>query len=173
LSDLQDGDSASGKRSTGAGALNERVTSWVAFGNWLAGKRIQGKRSNLHGEKRILSNPFEGFGKYDNRADCGTLLSTSGVAPRVARAAMRHSDLRLTMNVYTVPRLLDVHGALNSLPSLNGSIEPESKRATGTTENLIRLCPPKYLNRCQKVSIPVKTSKSASRLKTIKNPAKQ
>ncbi|MCA9202653.1 MAG: site-specific integrase [Planctomycetales bacterium] len=47
----------------------------------------------------------------------GTHLSKAGVAPRTAQAAMRHSTIDLTMNVYTDPRLLDVHGALDSLVS--------------------------------------------------------
>src|SRR5207248_3080499 len=38
--------------------------------------------------------------------------------PRTAQAAMRHSDIKLTMNVYTDPRLLDVLGALDVLPAL-------------------------------------------------------
>jgi hypothetical protein len=69
------------------------------------------------------------------RHSFGTLLSTSGVAPRVAQAAMRHSDLRLTMNVYTDPKLLDIHGALNSLPSLDSAIELNQEKATGTNDN--------------------------------------
>src|SRR5262249_12489199 len=48
----------------------------------------------------------------------GTLLSKGGVAPRTAQAAMRHSDIKLTMNVYTDPKLLDVRGALDALPAL-------------------------------------------------------
>ena len=48
-----------------------------------------------------------------------SLLSAGGVAPRTAQAAMRHSSIDLTMNVYTDPRVLDVAGALDSLPSLN------------------------------------------------------
>jgi hypothetical protein len=46
------------------------------------------------------------------RTTFGTLLSMTGAAPRTARAAMRHSDIKLTMNVYTDPRLLDVRGAV-------------------------------------------------------------
>jgi integrase len=38
----------------------------------------------------------------------GTHLSRGGVEPRTAQAAMRHSKLDLTMNVYTDPRLLVV-----------------------------------------------------------------
>ena len=33
---------------------------------------------------------------------------------------MRHSDPSLTANVYTDPKLLDVAGALESLPGLDG-----------------------------------------------------
>ena len=48
----------------------------------------------------------------------GTLLSAAGVKPRTAQEAMRHSDIKLTMNVYTDPALLDVAGAIESLPDL-------------------------------------------------------
>ena len=49
----------------------------------------------------------------------GTHLSKNGVAPRTAQAAMRHSSLDLTMNVYTDPELLDVAGAMEALPDLS------------------------------------------------------
>ena len=48
----------------------------------------------------------------------GTLLSKGGVSPRTAQAAMRHSSIDLTMNVYTDPKLLDVAGAMEALPAL-------------------------------------------------------
>ncbi len=54
----------------------------------------------------------------------GTMLSKAGVSPRVAQAAMRHSSIDLTMNVYTVPRLLDVQGAIESLPQISTTSEP-------------------------------------------------
>jgi hypothetical protein len=67
------------------------------------------------------------------RTTFGTLLSKGGVAPRTAQAA---SDIRLTMGVYTDPKLLDVRGALDSLPSLPlnaGQADiAEAARATGT-----------------------------------------
>ena len=70
------------------------------------------------------------------RTSFGTLLSKGGVAPRTAHAAMRHSTIDRTMNVYTDPKLLDVYGALDSLPTLNlnaaPSTERQSRRATGT-----------------------------------------
>src|SRR5262249_467038 len=49
---------------------------------------------------------------------------------------MRHSTLDLMMNVYTDPRLLDVHGALDSLPELTLSDgRGQAEQATGTTES--------------------------------------
>ncbi|MGD0654980.1 MAG: hypothetical protein ABSA16_11590 [Thermoguttaceae bacterium] len=45
-------------------------------------------------------------------------MSKAGVAPRTAQAAMRHSTINLTMSTYTDPRLLDVAGAMESLPAL-------------------------------------------------------
>ena len=59
----------------------------------------------------------------------GTLLSKAGVAPRTAQAAMRHSTLDLTMNVYTDPRLLDVQGAVEALPSLPLNSSSQTARA--------------------------------------------
>jgi len=53
-----------------------------------------------------------------------TLLSKGGVSPRTAQAAARHSTINLTMNTYTDPRMLDVHGALDVLPTLTlGPVE--------------------------------------------------
>ncbi len=52
------------------------------------------------------------------RHSFGTHLSLAGVAPRVAQAAMRHSNISLTMNTYTDPRLLDTAAAVEALPDL-------------------------------------------------------
>jgi len=46
-----------------------------------------------------------------------TLLSASGVAPRVAMALARHSDLKLTMRVYTDSDRLGLDRAMALLPS--------------------------------------------------------
>jgi len=70
------------------------------------------------------------------RHSFATLLSRAGVAPRTAQAALRHSTLDLTMNAYTDPKLLDVHGALEGLPALPLDAPPMTTRehlaATGT-----------------------------------------
>ena len=45
-------------------------------------------------------------------------LNAAGVAPRVAQALLRHSDIRLTMNTYQDLAALDVRGALDRLPDM-------------------------------------------------------
>ncbi len=68
------------------------------------------------------------------RTTFGTLLSKGGVSLRTAQAAMRHADPSMTANVYTDPKLLDVSGALDALPSLplEGECERNQAHATGT-----------------------------------------
>jgi Phage integrase family len=100
------------------------------------------------------------------RTTFGTLLSKGGVAPRTAQAAMRHKSLDMTMQVYTDPKLLDVRGALDSLPMLpldNGQRDiAEAARATGTDD--LRQSPlaptlaPTFDKRVQKPSFAVKTT---------------
>jgi integrase len=67
----------------------------------------------------------------------GTLLSKGGVAPRTAQAAMRHSSIDLTMNVYTDPKMINVAGALDALPLLPLYIKPQvqEQKATGTYDS--------------------------------------
>ena len=103
------------------------------------------------------------------RTSFGTLLSKGGVAPRTAQAAMRHSTIDLTMNTYTDPKLLDVHGAMDSLPSLDLNTAPtaerQTMRATGTEDAMSSsLVPPLVPNsgeRGQTVSFPVISSADA------------
>jgi integrase len=66
----------------------------------------------------------------------GTHLSKRGVPLRIAQEAMRHSDPKLTANVYTDPRLLDVAGALDVLPALplDGRPAQAEVKATGTAD---------------------------------------
>ncbi len=49
-----------------------------------------------------------------------TLLKNSNVNLHVAKASMRHSDIRLTMNVYTHSDLADVAEGVNRLPDFMG-----------------------------------------------------
>jgi len=66
-----------------------------------------------------------------------TLLERSGASPKLAQELARHSDIRLTMKVYTHARLCDKAGAVESLPSiLPTEIQSNASvgvlRATGT-----------------------------------------
>jgi integrase len=72
------------------------------------------------------------------RTTFGTLLGRGGVPLRTVQAAMRHSDPKLTANVYTDPKLLDVRGALDALPRLPLEAGPmaESQRAQETGTDL-------------------------------------
>ena len=45
-----------------------------------------------------------------------TLLAKGGVSPKVAQSAMRHSDIRLTMNVYSHLELNDIAEGVSKLP---------------------------------------------------------
>ena len=64
-----------------------------------------------------------------------TLLERSGASPKMAQELARHSDIRLTMNVYTHTGLYDKAAAVDRLPGLLGvrQQEPiETLAATGT-----------------------------------------
>ncbi len=104
------------------------------------------------------------------RHSFGTLLSKGGVAPRTAQAAMRHSTIDLTMNVYTDPKLLDVHGALDALPALplDPVSQPETRvlTSTGTDYSTASRFAPKFApthdNSSKLPSIAVKTTAGES-----------
>jgi hypothetical protein len=68
-----------------------------------------------------------------------TLLERSGVSPKLAQELARHSDIRLTMNVYTHAGLYDLAGAVNGLPSIFPPADAANAsvgvlRATGTDD---------------------------------------
>jgi len=88
------------------------------------------------------------------RLTFGTHLSEAGVAPRTAQAALRHSSIDLTMNVYTDPRLLDVAAAIETLPDL-----PIAEESTvGPRSKLAPLLAPNVVDSSQTQSIPDKTT---------------
>ncbi len=66
------------------------------------------------------------------RHTTATMLSRAKVSPRVAQEFMRHSDIKLTMQTYTDPRLLDEAEALAALPDIPLTVEastPKSREA--------------------------------------------
>ena len=98
--------------------------------HWTSGKkRTESVFSVPAGLLRIMDRDIEAAGIPKRDADglvvhlhalrhsFGTHLSASGVASRTAQAAMRHSNLNLTMNTYTDARLLDVASAIESIVS--------------------------------------------------------
>ncbi len=92
------------------------------------------------------------------RTSFGTMLSKAGVFPRTAQAAMRHSRIDLTMNVYTDPAALDIAQAVESLPTLTAVVTPKHQllKSTQTTGSEILLAPflaPTVAKSCQDMSI--------------------
>ena len=55
----------------------------------------------------------------------GTLLAQKGVSPTVAKNSMRHSDVRMTMNVYTHLELSDIAEGIKRLPGFLGEEKNE------------------------------------------------
>jgi len=51
----------------------------------------------------------------------GTMLARAGVTPRTAQELMRHSDIRLTTNIYQHLELIDTASAVEMLPDLTES----------------------------------------------------
>jgi integrase len=64
----------------------------------------------------------------------GTSLSAAGVAPREAMELMRHTDMRLTMGVYTDPRLFNLADAVERLAL--PAVSEEVQAATGTDDRV-------------------------------------
>jgi integrase len=89
-------------------------------------------------------------------------LARSGIHPKLAQELARHSDIRLTMNVYTHARLHDLAGAVDGLPALLGPKIPEAQtlQATGTDICLTPVCAlPDFQGACP---IPIETGREAS-----------
>jgi integrase len=66
------------------------------------------------------------------RTTFGTMLARSGVPMRTAQQLMRHSDIRLTANVYVDPGLLDLQGAVESLPSVASCVAHDGGNSSAT-----------------------------------------
>jgi hypothetical protein len=64
---------------------------------------VRGRRIDFHGLRKTY----------------GTMLAAAGVSPRVAMELMRHSDMKLTMGVYTDVAQLPMIAETARLPSLN------------------------------------------------------
>lgn len=102
-------------------------------------------KTPVHGRTRIRDFAEASIPKTDAdgrvadlhalRTTLGTNLARAGVAIQVAARAMRHADPRTTQRHYTALGLVDVAGALASLPAIS---EARPERATGTTDSVPR-----------------------------------
>ena len=60
----------------------------------------------------------------------GTLLAASGVHPKTAQELMRHSDINLTMGIYTHAQTEQVKAAIDNLPDF----QKQAQIMTGTDD---------------------------------------
>ena len=126
---------------------------------------------------RILNRDLKSAGiakKLDDRVvhihalrhSFGTHLSKAGVAPRVAQAAMRHSNISLTMGTYTDARLLDTAQAVESLPSL----PIQELRPNSEADSLAPTLAPNGVQEGQNQSIPDNLETQDQELQKRQNP---
>jgi len=66
------------------------------------------------------------------RHTTGSLLAASGVHPKVAQSILRHSDINLTMGIYTHTLTGQESQAVESLPDFSLGPNSERQKATGT-----------------------------------------
>ncbi|MEA3367456.1 MAG: hypothetical protein U9R68_05010 [Planctomycetota bacterium] len=112
-----------------AKTINEYLNAANAFLNWCV---AQG---------RLPANPLANVQRTDQTAkarrrraltlaELHRLLEAAG--PRrllyLVMELMRHTDLRLTMNVYANPRILDTSGAVEQLPDMTGAAQAAGER---------------------------------------------
>jgi len=75
------------------------------------------------------------FDFHSLRHQCGSLLADAGVHPKMAQELMRHSDVNLTMNIYSHVLKGRKSEAIESLPDLTlPSKENQSNLKTGTDD---------------------------------------
>ena len=74
----------------------------------------------MAGEKRIATTDDDGrtVDVHSLRQTFATLLARNGTFPAVAQKLKRHSDIRLTMNIYTHLDLADIASAVAALPAI-------------------------------------------------------
>jgi len=60
----------------------------------------------------------------------GSLLAASGVHPKTAQKLMRHSDINLTMNIYTHVQPSETQAAIDKLPDFEDEAKQDERRAS-------------------------------------------
>ena len=72
------------------------------------------------------------FDFHAHRHETGSLLAATGTNPAVAQSVLRHSNIGLTMNIYTHTLIGQEAQAVANLPDL--SLPSKAKKATGTND---------------------------------------
>ena len=101
---------------------------WPGTWNEKAAKML---RADLNAAGIAFDNEHGRLDFHSLRGTFATNLATAGVSPKAAQELMRHSDINLTMKVYTNLRISDVAADLEKLPILQ-TADPHQLRATGT-----------------------------------------
>ncbi len=155
------------EKNRGASTLAIRSDLADELQAWIAGKD-RGDRVFVvsDGLLRIMDRDLKAAGIPKKDADgCvvhvhalrhsfGTHLSLAGVAPRAAQAAMRDSNIVLTMETYTDARLLGTAEAIEALPMIRTKPETATDATATSTEETreteAETTPRKLTNACTK-----------------------
>ncbi|MHC4119788.1 MAG: tyrosine-type recombinase/integrase [Planctomycetota bacterium] len=78
-------------------------------------------------------NDWTSFWGARQRHTCGSLLAAAGVHPKVVQKIMRHTDINLTMSLYTHVLKGQESEAVNALPDLSAP-SSQAMRKTGTDD---------------------------------------
>lgn len=98
---------------------------------WLAEARSSRERATREQSSFLQRRDADGrvLDFHALRHTFGTLLARAGVAPKVAMDLMRHSDINLTMKLYSHTVVKDRAAALDALPDLDAGSGLDATRA--------------------------------------------
>tara|TARA_Y100000588_G_scaffold300283_1_gene321778 strand:- start:2671 stop:3258 length:588 start_codon:yes stop_codon:yes gene_type:complete len=116
-----------------------------AKATWIRGANDRAERCDRH--KSDFLAYIDGYGRVVDfhalRSTYITMLVKGGASVKEAQQLARHSDPKLTMNVYTKLGFHDLVGALDGLPAMGPTTAaPQSLRATGTYDSSPTKDPP-------------------------------
>ena len=116
--------------------LNDELQDELSL--WIADRKLTGqdklfampekgmKRFNQDARAALIPVKDErgrGIDIHSLRRTFGTLLVRAGVNAKVTQTAMRHSDIRMTMDIYASCETSEVYGAVDRLPSFVPAIK--------------------------------------------------
>jgi integrase len=106
----------------------------VARKKWISeAKTAKEKAERERSDFLKYENSFGQFADFhSNRHTFITNLERAGISPKMAQVLARHSDIRLTMNVYTHVELHDQTAAIGALPAPPGKVGSITQREDST-----------------------------------------